>query len=377
MFLRCNFMKDANEHNKLAGIGIAIVAVVAVVWGVNALKQRTLVSTAQASPPAVRIQAGSNVNEYWPISGLDKSLLAFTLINDGPENILVTGLTAYVTSSPPNANTTSTPALMYYKLRNASSSVQYGTTVWRASLGPTPQYAQVSWRNISITVPSRGRVPLVIKNDVANVGSGQARYIVGTSHQALLVSSDAILPVSIVARGAVGGVGATISGSVTGGTKTVSAGVLHAGVNPTSPSGLVILGNEQIIAKYSLWHEDRGLRLPSIGGWTMFSFAGNITIRAPRVLRVYRDSVTPANLLGSVTLTNGLLQSQQPGLNLAAWTINGVQATPSVLIITMDTRDAVSGNWLSLRLVSLRWTDGFIQMLRPTELPLTANQLRY
>lgn len=371
-------MYAQKQQSKLAGIGIAIVVFIAVAWGVSTLKQTTSTSVAQAVPPAVRIQAiYASSSEYWPISGLNESLLSFALRNDGAENILVTGLTVYVSSSPPNANTTSTPALLNYKLRNASTSAQYGTTIWRASPGPTPQYAQVSWRNLSITVPSRGMVPFVVNNDVANVGSALAPFIAGTKHEASLVSSDPVLPVSIIGRGAVSGTGATVSGSSRGGMKTVFASVLHAGLNPTSPRGLMTASSEQIIAKFSLWHEDRGLRSPTVSGWSQITFDSNVTIRSPRTLRIYRDSVTPANLLGTATIPSGLLSAQRPSINLTRWIIAGIQASPSVLVITMDTRDAVLNNWLTARLTALNWTDNFIPWIQPLELPIAANQLRY
>lgn len=356
--------------------GIAAVAFVST--QVLAARSGFSARIAQAAAPALRIQAPVGAPEYWSLASLDKKLLNFSLVNDGSEEILVTGVTLYVSSTPRNANTSSTPALLNFKLRNASSSAQYGSTIWRASPGPTPEYARVSWSGLTIRVPAHGLTPLHVSNDVANVSSALAPSIAGTKHDAILVTANPTLPTSITARGAVSGASASISGGAASGQKSVFAGVVHAGLHPSSPSGLTTPSSQQVIATFSLWHDDRQLRNPSIGGSSELSFDSNVILRSPRTLRVYRDSVAPANLLGSVTLGSGSLGLLRPGITLSSWIIGGTQASPSQLLVTLDTSDAIPGNWVRASLNYLYWTDNIVRNIPgPLELPVAANTLRF
>ena len=364
---------NAGGRTFLLLVGLASVSLVGTqVWSAQ-VARRAPVRLAQAAPPTVNILRVYSKTEHWPMGARGRSLISFQLANWSSEDIRVNALTVYVSSTPYFANTTSSPTLRNFKLLNASSSAQYGASVYRASPGPD-RFAHVDFTSLNLIIPRNRIVPLTVSTEVngnvllayeASVHDGFFRQLFGQ-------------PSPLSAIGVTSGQSATLTGGSQDARSIVYAGVLRMGPHPTTPVGLTTPSSEQIIAKYYIWRDQPYALAPSIGGTAAFSFVSNQVLAAPRVLRLYRGSVNPLYLLGSVTVSPGELGGRNISMEgVRPFAVNTSPASPGTLMLTMDTTGAAPGSYLQANASYMEWTDTLTSRINIIDLPVAGGPLRY
>lgn len=332
------------------------------------------VRIAQAAAPAltVRPDPATVATQFIPVNTGAATLWSFVVDNPSPEPVRLNQVSVYVSSTPYNANadwsgrTGASTTLYNFQLVNANSGARIAPIVAAAASGPD-RLAMVTFRFASSTIAASSSLRLAVKSNVHLVRDGATP---GSLHQGIVDTLEGATPITAV--GLWSNRPALVSGSARGNLHWVYGSVVRLGRDATSPAGRKFPSANLPIAKFKIWRDARYERVPSIRRGAYLQFTSTVNNASPRAVRLYKDVVSAASLLGSVNIPGSM--NRGVSIPIVNQEINNSLASPGTLIVTMDARDARPRNTVQAELQYLTWSDGFIpDIWRLLELPLSGN----
>lgn len=383
-----------NDQNKLAGLGIAIVAVAVAVWGVATLRSPDLSSVAQeydsggggmvtSTPPTLELRStepgaapGRTIHITTNRPGL--GIFAFDVVNRSDEPVRIQNVSVAISSTPLAAELGGAVTLANFKLIRGDTNTQVGTTVGKPVADPTPgsRFGLIAFTNVSVRIEAGATFRFLVRTDVRTLRQGAAS---GSQHRLLI--PEGWMPRGVPAIAATGvstSRAAILAGSAYGDTYTVYAGILRARLNAASPAGLAAGAAEQTIAIFDLWRTDEGERLPIMKDYALLNFSSTIRNTRERNLRLYYEAPGRARRrIGSAVLPVGEIP-RTVSVRIGQIKITARQAAPGRLTVTMDTTDAGAGRTLTTTLQNIFWTDQVTRSITDVmDLPIIGRTLSY
>lgn len=369
------------NQNKLAGLGIAIVAAVVAVWGVSTLggPDRAAYADhdsggahASSTAPIIEIRAGAapvaaaTRRVHIPTATANQELFSFVLANLSPEPVNVYSVSVAASS---------TPTIVNFKLYRASDGSRVGSVVGKPAPDGASSYGIIAFTGLGVRLAASSTERFIMRADTRTLRQGAQS---GSQHQFSI--PERWFPRGfppVVADGAISTLPALVRGSAPGDTYIVYAGVLRARLNAASPGGLASPASEQTVATFDLWRLDQGERLPILRDFVVLDFSSTIVNTRERSVRLYyEESGRARRRLGSATLPVGPVRGVL--VRIGQTKIGARSAAPARLIVTMDTTDATAARTLTTTLRTLVWTDQVTRVISDImDLPLAARTLSY
>ncbi len=314
----------------------------------------------------------------------NNNVIAFKLSASSTEPIIISDISLAVSSTPLRSILSASSTLRNYALYRTDTNalLRRVSAPIRPGVG-NPTMGLLKFINLGLWLGPASSTTLMVRVDVAS----QAQGAISDSHhgftlpdQAWIIANQVLdTSAAVVGRGALTRQKIGVSGGpILGNLLTVYRNVLGAGLDTTFVGGRRAPSAEQEVGRFSLWTAG-GEGRPTVQGRVQIYFTSTVRLSAPRVIRLYKDAILPANLIGTYThpmRPEGHMEFAN--FTLARWEIGSTRVTPRKLIVTADTRDAVGGNSLRTTLSQLTWTDGVLPaILGPIELPLTGPTINY
>lgn len=384
-----------NKQNRLAGLGIAIVAVAVAVWGVATLRAPDLSSVAQeydsggggmvtSTAPTLRISQGAEdriSSDYRSVhvpTNSTGTVFSFYVTNNSDERVRLDGISVAISSTPLAAELGGAATIANFKLIHGFTGRQVGNTVGKPARDPAPgsRYGIIAFSNVNVELAAHSGISFFVRADIRSLRQGA---VSGSQHRLLI--PEGWMPRGIPAVTGVGVAssrGAITSGSAYGDTYTVYASVLRARLNAASPAGLAAGAAEQTVATFDLWRQDGGERLPIIKDFVVLDFASTIRNTRARNLRLYYEAPGRARRrIGSAVLPIGEIP-RIVSVRIPQTKITARQDAPGRLTVTMDTTDAQAARTLTTTLQNLVWTDQVTRSISDVmDLPIQTRTISY
>lgn len=364
------------SENRLAGIGIAVVAIAVAAWGVATLRTPDLSIIAQehdsggaratsTAPTLTMSQRDTIVSKDIPRpTNSATTLFTFYVSNDARESVRVNSVSVAVSSTP--------SAIINYRLKDSDTDAQLGGMVGRAhaDAGGSP-YQVVTFTGFDFTVAPGARKTFAVTAQFNSIRRGA---ISNTKHRLLVPPEwrpDA--HAAIVGSGLTTGLAANINGAAVGNSYVVYAAVISAGPNAGTPSGVAVPAAEQTIAVFDAWASTPRERVPALKNISLW-FEGTRNA-SPRTVRVYyEERGRPRVRIGSFTAPAGLMNSVNMRVSRKVF---ADAARHGQITVTFDSRDLAPGAHLRTTLNSLIYSDDITRSIPVAETPIQAGELIY
>ena len=320
------------------------------------------------SPNATQIVLGST----------DLTLGKFKLASTASEDISITDLIVSVQVSSAATGTLKNLKLFVDGAQVGQTS-NFGT-------GFTTTYANVSFSGLNLTVPKNNNKIVTVKADITSYDDGGTS---GGTAKVTLAANTGSGTRAITATGASSGTSVTApsntEGTVAADTMTSYRTKISVAFADDSPSGSAVGGDDAIVAKIRITNS------ANVGNYDAVIESLNLALSqtgisaaagSSRELKIYKDSVTVANLLVNTNFGTPSRNIEDSNITTAGMTDVSIAAGASkTFIVTLDTQDAGSDDKLSVGVAAgdVSWSDGVSTGITsvPDSLPLIPRNLSY
>lgn len=364
------------NENKLAGLGLAIVAIAVAAWGVSTLRAPDLSVVAQehdsggarasSTVPTVTVRQRDAVSprDIPQPTNSSASLFSFYASNDSRESVRINSVSVAVSSTP--------NAIINYRLMQEDGR-QLGGVVGKAHADAGgSRYQVVTFSGFDFTLAPGASYAFAVN---AQFNSLRRGAVSNTRHRLLIPPEwrpDG--HATIVGTGLTTRLAANINGTATGNSFVIYAAVVSAGPNAGTPSGAAVPAAEQTVAIFDVWASTPRERVPTLS-WVNLGFEGVVN-ETPRAVKVYYEEVGRRRVrIGSVTVPAGIMNSVS--VSLGNRKIYATPARHGKLIVTFDSRGMAPGARVRTTLDPLIYSDTITRSIFVQGTPLAAGELVY